>query len=340
MANARDFDRLAELERSGQAFALATVVGRRAPVSATLGDRAIVFADGRMEGYVGGACARDIVLTWALGALRRGRSQLLSIRPGFATERAAGEDGIDRVVVPMGCASEGAIEIYIEPHLPRRRLIVVGFTPVAEAVARVGASLDYRVTRFVLAKEVAQLKAEPEVEIFALDELGSFLEREGSDAARIAAVVASQGHYDESALERLLAIPLGYLGVLASRKRMDALRGSLTQSGVGLERLLQIRNPIGLDIGAQGRLRSRSRSWPRSSRSRRARRRSRKTLPRQPDPRRSSTRSAACGSSRAVSHRSSSTRASRTTFAATAACAVLHPNRSAIWPRSNGHDRR
>jgi xanthine dehydrogenase accessory factor len=252
MANARDFDRLAELERSGQAFALATVVGRRAPVSATLGDRAIVFADGRMEGYVGGACARDIVLTWALGALRRGRSQLLSIRPGFATERAAGEDGIDRVVVPMGCASEGAIEIYIEPHLPRRRLIVVGFTPVAEAVARVGASLDYRVTRFVLAKEVAQLKAEPEVEIFALDELGSFLEREGSDAARIAAVVASQGHYDESALERLLAIPLGYLGVLASRKRMDALRGSLTQSGVGLERLLQIRNPIGLDIGAQG----------------------------------------------------------------------------------------
>jgi xanthine dehydrogenase accessory factor len=252
MANARDFDRLAELERSGQPFALATVVGRRAPVSATLGDRAIVFADGRMEGYVGGACARDIVLTWALGALRRGRSQLLSIRPGFATERTADEDGIERVVVPMGCASEGAIEIYIEPHLPRRRLIVVGFTPVAEAVARVGASLDYRVTRFVLAKEAAQLKAEPEVQIFALDELGSFLEREGSDAAQIAAVVASQGHYDESALERLLSIPLGYLGVLASRKRMDALRGSLTQSGVGLERLLQIRNPIGLDIGAHG----------------------------------------------------------------------------------------
>ena len=55
------FERAAALQRDGQSFAVATVVGRRAPVSAHLGDRAIVFADGRMEGFVGGACARDIV---------------------------------------------------------------------------------------------------------------------------------------------------------------------------------------------------------------------------------------------------------------------------------------
>ena len=60
------FERVAVLRREGQPFAVATVVVRRAPVSAHLGDRAIVFADGRMEGFVGGACAREIVRQQAL----------------------------------------------------------------------------------------------------------------------------------------------------------------------------------------------------------------------------------------------------------------------------------
>ena len=56
--------------REGQSFAIATVVSRRAPVSAHLGDGAIVFADGRMEGFVGGACSHEIVRRQALDALR------------------------------------------------------------------------------------------------------------------------------------------------------------------------------------------------------------------------------------------------------------------------------
>ena len=63
------FEQVAALRREGQSFAVATVVARRAPVSAHLGDRAIVFADGRMEGFVGGACSREIVRQQALDAL-------------------------------------------------------------------------------------------------------------------------------------------------------------------------------------------------------------------------------------------------------------------------------
>ena len=62
------FERIAALRRDGQSFAVATVVARRAPVSAHLGDRAIVFADGRMEGFVGGACSHEIIRRQALEA--------------------------------------------------------------------------------------------------------------------------------------------------------------------------------------------------------------------------------------------------------------------------------
>jgi xanthine dehydrogenase accessory factor len=70
------FDKVTALRREGLPFVVATVVGRRAPVSAHLGDRAIVYADGRMDGFVGGACSREIVRKQArVESTRRGRNE-------------------------------------------------------------------------------------------------------------------------------------------------------------------------------------------------------------------------------------------------------------------------
>src|SRR5204862_227394 len=74
------FEKVAAMRRARQSIALATVVARRAPISAHRGARAIVYADGRIEGFVGGACARDIVRTQALESLRVKQPRLVSIR--------------------------------------------------------------------------------------------------------------------------------------------------------------------------------------------------------------------------------------------------------------------
>jgi xanthine dehydrogenase accessory factor len=139
------FDRVAALERENAIFAIATVVGRRPPVSSHLGDRALIFADGHMEGFVGGSCSRDIVRRQALSALHTRQPVLLQIRnasPLFTddTGRAGGKTVrpevaheaavslTERVIIPMSCASEGAVDVYIEPRVPLRRLVVVGLT--------------------------------------------------------------------------------------------------------------------------------------------------------------------------------------------------------------------
>src|SRR5215470_13458676 len=140
------YERVATLGREGEAFAVATVVARRAPVSAHLGDRAIVFADGRMEGFVGGACSREIIRRQALDALSTRCSRLVSIRPD-ASE--ASHSPAEHVVVPMTCVSEGAIDVYVEPFVPARRLIVVGATPVAESLSRLARDMNYDVVRVV-----------------------------------------------------------------------------------------------------------------------------------------------------------------------------------------------
>jgi xanthine dehydrogenase accessory factor len=240
------FERVAALRREGQAFATATVVARRAPVSAHLGDRAIVFADGRMEGFVGGACSGEIIRQQALESIAARRGRLVSIRPD-ASDPAAST--AEHVVVPMTCASEGAVDVYVDPFVQALSLIVVGATPVADALARLARSMDYDVVRVVDARE--QRDVEPRsaalgLTVVSLDDLASTL-RAGS--AHRAAVVASQGHYDEQALEVILKANLPYVGLVASRKRGATVRSLLEERGA--PGVAAMRSPAGLDVGAR-----------------------------------------------------------------------------------------
>jgi xanthine dehydrogenase accessory factor len=242
------FDRVAALAREGRRFAVATVVGRRAPVSAHLGDHAIVLDDGRMDGFVGGACAREIVRSHALEALGAGAGRLVSIRPDAADDQPATGD---RVVVRMTCASEGAVDVYIEPFVQARQLIVVGATPVAEAIARVARSLDYQVVRFVEPAEMADVEADASalgVGVAPLAALDEVLQGGAANPDR-AAVVASQGHYDEETLETILRRGIPYVGLVASRPRGARVREWL--NGRGVPGLASLRNPAGLDLGAR-----------------------------------------------------------------------------------------
>ena len=245
-------ERIAELEREREPFAVATVVARLAPVSSHLGDRAIVFADGRMEGFVGGACSRDIVRRHARAALNSHKPLLLRVRPGRSGSEAASERNADVVDVPMSCTSEGAVDIFVEPHVPRPHFLIAGFTPVADVLARVAATLDYVVERFVSHEELPDVPDVEGVDVHEIGALPIFLDAfEPAARARSVAVVASQGHYDEIALAGLLKAHLAFVGLVASRKRGAGVRAVLAQEGVSEAQLATLRSPVGLDIGAR-----------------------------------------------------------------------------------------
>jgi xanthine dehydrogenase accessory factor len=257
------FERAAELERARTPFVLATVVKREGPISSHVGDRAIVLADGAMIGFVGGSCSRDTVRQEALDAMRRGEARLVQIE---------GE-----------CASEGAVDVYVEPHLPARMLVIAGATPVAAELARLAGALDgYNVVRVVAPSELHAVSSFDSAQddkvgaaqddkvgaaqddkvgaaqddtgaVIALAALPDFLSGiEPADRERLVAVVASQGHYDEAALKPLLenAEPV-YLGLLASRKRAVEVFAETQRLGIAPERLAAVHNPAGIDIGAR-----------------------------------------------------------------------------------------
>lgn len=207
-----------------RAYAIATVVRRERPSSASPGNTAVITGDGQVHGWIGGSCTQPEVVRHALAALAEGRPRLL----GFGA--SPGDRG-DIVPVPMSCGSEGKVEVHINPVFPAPEMVVAGSSPIAEAVARLGGAMGYRV---------------------AAGEDGlARVRRERSRGSRLYAVVATMGQGDEEAVEQLLAARPDYLGVVVSPKRMVQVREYLSAQGVCGGRIAEVRGPAGLDIGAE-----------------------------------------------------------------------------------------
>jgi xanthine dehydrogenase accessory factor len=185
------------LAGKGTPFALATVVGVERPSSARVGDRALVMQDGKLHGWVGGACTEPEVVRLALESL--------------------GDGEVRRERIESRCASEGAVEVLIEPQRPAPLLAVVGDAPAARTLRELAGVLGWRTTATIA----------------------------GADAV----VIASMGRGDEEALEAALASGAGYVGLVASAKRASAVSAELRARGVDEEALARIRSPAGLDLG-------------------------------------------------------------------------------------------
>jgi xanthine dehydrogenase accessory factor len=245
-------ERIFQLKSEGKRFAVATVVSRKAPVSSHLGDKAIVLDDGSMEGFIGGACSRDIIKKQALEVLNRERPRLVRISPDPMPVQTTGSH--DEICVPMTCVSEGAVDVYIEPQLEKKLLLVVGASPIAISLAKQGKMQSYDVTMVCEDAERATLAFGLEgvrVNLIDLKELARWLEQLSMvKKGLLEAVVASMGHYDEETLMLLAKERPRYLGLVASRKRgntvMEFVKDSVTKDD-----LTKVRNPAGLDISAK-----------------------------------------------------------------------------------------
>jgi xanthine dehydrogenase accessory factor len=201
-----------------QPFVLATVVRALRPTSVRPGDAAIVLPDGTIDGFVGGVCARSSVRLHALRALETGEALLLRLEPGDDDGGAPAETIDGGVVERNPCLSGGTMEIFLEPHLPATRLVVIGDSPIAHALERVGQAAGY----------------DCDVGGGALD-------------GAAAVVVASHGSGEEAALAAALTAGVPYVALVASAKRGAAVRAELV---LAEELRAQLHTPAGLEIGA------------------------------------------------------------------------------------------
>jgi xanthine dehydrogenase accessory factor len=229
-----------DLSRRGEPFALATVVWRRAPSSAQPGNQAIVTAAGKVRGWLSGACADSVVVREARKAMETGEAQLVLL--GSPDELAArANDGIS--LVPMQCQSEGAIELFVEPVLPKPHLVLIGRTPMVRTLTALARTLGWRTV-------VVDDRGDPEAHPQA-DHVVTTLDLEAAGVGENSLiVVATQGQYDELAVDKALGTKAAFIGLIASRKRSKGVMDWLRDVDYTDEMLARVKAPAGLDLGS------------------------------------------------------------------------------------------
>jgi len=202
-----------ELNGRGEGYALVTVVRAVAPTSAYPGAQAIILADGTLHGWIGGGCARDLVVDAAISAIGKGEPKLVRI----SNEQIYAEEDIEHY--RMSCASNGSIELFIQPNNLGNALCVLGATPAADEA------------RFLAERLRIRLTDSP------------------NDAPVV--LVATQGQGDEEALEAALRSSAKQVLMIASRRKADKLRVVMKMRGIDEKQLARLQAPAGPDAGAK-----------------------------------------------------------------------------------------
>jgi len=237
------------LQQQGQPYALVSVIRAQAPASARPGDKAVVSAEGIVQGWIGGGCAQPAVLRMVRLALQDGRARMIRIAPAeagaVADQRDMREVLDDVLEFGMSCHSGGTLELFVDPMLPRARLTVVGDSPVAVALAGLAPRVGLQVT--VIAQgadaqrfaDAAQVIANDDATAVAQVAPGSFV------------VVATQGRRDLQGLRAALALQARQIWFVASARKAEVLRASLIEGGQDAAAVAAIAAPAGQLMGAQ-----------------------------------------------------------------------------------------
>jgi xanthine dehydrogenase accessory factor len=225
-----------ELLANHESFAIAVVVRYEAPISGKPGNKAIIFADGKIWGWIGGGCAQPVVVKEALQALADGQPRLIRISPSSPPEQ-----GI--VDYTMTCHSGGTLDIYIEPVLPKPHILILGRSPVAVALARLGKAINYAVSVAALGADRERF---PDCDLVQSDlDLSPI-----KITPQTFVVVSTQGQHDEEALENALCSEASYVAFVASKVKTAKILEYLKERGLSSTRLGQLKAPAGLDIHA------------------------------------------------------------------------------------------
>jgi xanthine dehydrogenase accessory factor len=154
----------------------------------------------------------------------------------------------DLATRPVPTAQSG---IAFLPLLARCPLVIVGGGHVGQAVAKLAAELDFRVTVIDDREEFVSEARFPTAERRIAGAFADILPRIEITPATFCLIVTRGHHHDERALYHLVDRGARYVGMIGSKRKIRLIFDDLEAEGIAPELLAKVHAPVGLDIGSQ-----------------------------------------------------------------------------------------
>jgi xanthine dehydrogenase accessory factor len=227
-----------ELEKSGEAGALCTIISSKGSTPRNAGTKMLVYQDGNISGTVGGGELENRVRGAALEAIADGRPRLLAYN---MTDMARGDPGI--------CG--GQVEVYVEPILPAPAMLIIGGGHVGKAVSHLAKWLGFRVVVSDDRPEFCTPEANPDADAFLPVPMNQIPDHINITPQTFIVLTTRGVSVDVVGLPALISSPAAYIGVIGSRRRWTTTVKALTKAGVPAKDIKRIHSPIGLELSAE-----------------------------------------------------------------------------------------
>lgn len=194
-----------------------------------------------------------------------GTAARLVIEEDGTTTGTLGDDGLDAAAgveanavfargtsATVRLAASGTLaEYFFELYVPPPRILVFGATHVAMPLVTYATVLGWRATVIDARDRFATRERFPNADEILVGNVGAIAEGQRYDAATYVVIVTHDYKFELPILRTVLARGPAYVGLLAGRKRAQALREFVIADGIDAAAFDRIHVPIGLDIGAQ-----------------------------------------------------------------------------------------
>ncbi len=237
---------VSKLKNDGKAFLLATVVKSEGSTLAKPGFKTLFSPEGKvLAGGFGGGCPESAVTPYISKVMETGAPIIVKVHleeaeTGLKLQQKAAEN---EVFVETFCG--GNLEIFLDPYGGQSRIIVIGQGGRDEVQSSLLYLAKWLGFTTVL---INPTKTDDNPDVFHED-LGFDLNKfETLESDSI--VVLTKGTRDLDVLTGIQNSKAGYIGLMASRKRIEKDFGDLKEKGVPEEFIGRIRAPVGLDIGS------------------------------------------------------------------------------------------
>lgn len=223
----------------------------------TASSRAYFALFGRMVNE-GQGCTEGIVLDAKAAGVAAGSRYLFDVRGKLVARRAEATPSeaitsnlIDVASRPRPYVSHGVSYL---PCLPRITLLIVGGGHVGQAVARLGADVDFDIWVLDDRDRYASQERFPAASRLIVGDIGATLKELARQeiTPSVYAIIVTRGHaHDEEALYHLANTPAGYVGMIGSKRKIKLIYEDLRARNISSEALARVHAPLGFDIGSQ-----------------------------------------------------------------------------------------
>ena len=233
------YEVLTQLRRQGERAVLATVVDTRGSAPRKEGAKMVVQTDGRIVGTIGGGSLEHQVIRAALEVLNGKGAHLAHFE---LTNEDASREG-------MMCG--GRVAVFLEPIAPLPVLYLFGAGHISQSLARLAKMVDFHVVVIDDRSEFANAERFPEADETIAGDFATVMPQLQVNGSAYIAIVTRGHQQDAQVLEWAARTEAGYVGMIASRKKIRTIFTQLQTQGVTEAQLARVHTPIGLPIGAE-----------------------------------------------------------------------------------------